>query len=131
MPVQQGILGVDRLGEHPHRADVGLAQLGLHPLRLEHAADVIAEREEHLVGVLGEPAAPPRAHEHPVWPVAQVDGDREKVTEPVRRDLAVDRIRREGVAREALRERLARRVVVEPARGDHVEMPGRIRRAAR
>ena len=59
--------------------------------------------------------AAPRTMRTPWKPVAQVDRDGEKVAEPVRRDLAVHRIRGEGVAREALREGLARRVVVEPA----------------
>ena len=58
MPVQPGILGVDGLREHADGAHVGRAQVRGGALGLQDAAHVVAEGQEDLVVVLGEPAAP-------------------------------------------------------------------------
>ena len=131
-PLPVRIARRQRLQERADRRVVRLADLGAQPAMMQHRAGLIAEREQHVVIDVLEPARTVRAHDHAAEAIVQVDRDGDERRDlPVggceladvvgRRVLPHDLIEREHLPCEALRDDARRRIVLEALRGHHVE----------
>src|SRR5512132_216277 len=93
MPATEWILRGDGVGQHPDDREVRGAQLCVQARVLQHGTRVVAEREEHVVVELLEPASPVCANDNARELVAHVyrQGD-ETADLPIRRRRPVSRL---------------------------------------
>ena len=122
-PCSRGSLRVDRLREHVEGATIGLAQLGVQALGLQDRPELLPERDEDGVVVLGEPAAPAGGDEDAVEAVTLRDRDDHGVAELAL--LADHGPRGDGLGGEALRLCLSGRRL-HALGGDDVEMAAHV-----
>ena len=74
-PLPVRIARGQRLQERADRRVVRLADLGAQLAMMQHRAGLIAEREQHVVIDVLEPARSVRAHDHAAEAIVQVDRD--------------------------------------------------------
>ena len=129
LAAQDGVAGVEHADQHSHDCAVRVLQVMLEALTLQCGAGMVAERQQQVVVDVLEPVASVGAHDHAVEAPAQVQRDRDEVLDlgvrsigcGFRRVLADDLVAIEHFPREALHDRAALRIVLEPVRAHEVE----------